>query len=246
MLTLVVSLDPWNARWSIAGPASAPVIEVGRFSTASPGEALPDGWEPLTFKKIERATRYRLVEDPGDGTVVVQAMSESAASGLIREIRIDPAQFPILRWRWKIAKLIEKGDVTRKDGDDYAARVYVTFEYDASRVGLFERLKYEGVRLLYGQYPPLGALSYIWDTRRSVGTVVPNPYTDRVMMFVVDSGPTGVGTWVRHERNVYEDYKRAFGVEPSMISGVALMTDTDDTRETATAWFGDIELAPAP
>lgn len=56
-------------------------------------------------------------------------------------------------------------------------------------------------------------------------------------MIVVESGPAKLKTWVIEERNVYEDYTRAFGGEPSMISGVAIMTDTDNTDESAEAYF---------
>ena len=61
-------------------------------------------------------------------------------------------------------------------------------------------------------------------------------------MIVVESGQDQVGRWVAEERNVYEDYRRAFGTEPPMISGLALMTDTDDTAASATAWYGDISF----
>jgi hypothetical protein len=70
--------------------------------------------------------------------------------------------------------------------------------------------------------------------------MVPNPYTDRVMMFVVESGAARLDQWVDEERNVYEDYRQAFGQEPPLISGVAIMTDTDNTREQAIAYYGDI------
>ena len=59
-------------------------------------------------------------------------------------------------------------------------------------------------------------------------------------MVVVRSGGERVGAWVEEERNVYEDYRKAFGGEPPMIKGIAVMTDTDDTGESATAWYGDI------
>jgi hypothetical protein len=77
------------------------------------------------------------------------------------------------------------------------------------------------------------------------GTILPNAHTDRVRMIVVESGRGQVGQWVAEERNVYEDYRRAFGAEPPMISGLALMTDTDDTGESATAWYGDISFGRA-
>jgi hypothetical protein len=54
-----------------------------------------------------------------------------------------------------------------------------------------------------------------------------------------------VGRWQVEERNVYEDYKRAFGMEPPPISGVVIMTDTDDTEESATAYYGDIVFRSA-
>jgi hypothetical protein len=76
--------------------------------------------------------------------------------------------------------------------------------------------------------------------------MVPNAYTARAMMLVVESGAKRVGEWVEVERNVYEDYKRAFNEEPPPLLGIALMTDTDQTGETATAWYGDISLRKKP
>ena len=70
--------------------------------------------------------------------------------------------------------------------------------------------------------------------------MITNAYTDKAMMFVVQGGSEKLQQWLTQERNVYEDYKKAFGEEPTMISGVAIMTDTDNTRESAVAWYGDI------
>ncbi len=237
--TIVASLTVAVMAVSSKIYAQSPsVIEVGKFSSAAAGDTLPLGWQPLTFKKIERHTVYTLVKD-GD-TVVVKAVAEASASGLTREIKINPKEYPIVRWRWKVMNILEKGDVHRKDGDDYPARIYITFEYDASKLGFFEKAKYQMVKLLYGQYPPLAAMNYIWESNAPTGAMVPNPYTDRVMMVVVESGAAKLNQWVVEERNVFEDYKKAFGEEPPMISGVAIMTDTDNTGERATAYYGDI------
>jgi hypothetical protein len=217
---------------------SEPVIDVGKFSAESVGNGLPAGWKPLTFKKIERHTVYSLLKD-GD-TVVVKAVSDASASGLIREIEIDPKEYPVVQWRWKVTNILKKGDVHRKEGDDYPARLYITFKYDASKLGFFEKAKYEMVKLLYGEYPPLRAINYIWESHTPKGTFVANPYTDRVMMIVVESGADRLNQWVNEERNVYGDYKQAFGEEPPKISGVAIMTDTDNTGGSATAYYGDI------
>ena len=217
---------------------SGSVLEVGKFSAETEGNGPPAGWQPLTFKKIERHTVYKLVKD-GD-QVVVKAVSEASSSGLTREIRIDPRDYPIIQWRWKVTNVYKNGDVSKKEGDDYPARIYITFEYDAGKVGYLEQAKYETVRLLYGRYPPLGAINYIWESKAPKGTIVPNPYTDRVRMVVAESGAERLNTWVTEERNLLADYKTAFGEEPSLISGVAIMTDSDNTQETATAYYGDI------
>ena len=221
--------------------AQSPVtLEVGKFSAAETGGAFPDSWEPLTFEKIAKHTEYSLVDD--NGTVVVKAVSRGSASGLVRAVDIDPMRYPVLEWRWKVENILKKGDVTRKDGDDYPARLYVTFRYDPSKVGFFERAKYEAIRMARGEYPPMGAITYIWESKSPVGTLVPNPYTEQVKMIVLQSGEEKVGRWVNESRNLVEDYKEAFGGPPPRISGVALMTDTDNTRESAVAYFGDIVL----
>jgi hypothetical protein len=132
-------------------------LAVGRFSAATPGDSLPEGWTHLTFKKIERHTRYRLVQD--NGRVAVKAVSGQSASGLSKNTRIDPEKYPVIDWQWKVGNILSTGDVSKKQGDDCPARPYITFEYDGSRVGFLDRLKYKALRSLLGRYPPLGALS---------------------------------------------------------------------------------------
>ena len=217
---------------------SQTMIEVGKFSAAKVEETLPPDWKPLTFKKIEKHTTYTLVKD--NGIVVIRAVAEASASGLTREVKIDPKEYPTIQWRWKVSNVLKKGDVHKKEGDDYPARIYITFEYDPSKLSFFEKTKYEAIRLLYGQYPPLGAINYIWESKAPTGIVIPNPFTDRVMMIVVESGGEKLNQWINEERNIYKDYKQAFHEEPPMISGVAIMTDTDNTEESATTYYGDI------
>jgi hypothetical protein len=227
--------------WVVAGLTQARppgFAEAGLFSLSSTSEILPEGWQPLTFGRIERHTDYRLVEE--GGTVVVKAVSEQSASGLARSLSIRPVEYPVIQWRWKVNNVLQQGDVTRKDGDDYPARVYVTFALDPEQAGYLERLKYRTARLMRGQEIPYRAISYIWGSNTPVGTMVPNPYTDRVMMFVVEGGTENLQQWVNEQRNVRDDYLQAFGEEPAMITGVAIMTDTDNTGESAIAWYGDI------
>jgi hypothetical protein len=217
-------------------------LEIARFSASEPGASLPEGWKPLTFKKIPKLTTYELVKD--EAQVVVKAMSDSSASGLTKEVRIDPKEFPIVRWRWKVDNLLQKSDATRKDGDDYPARLYITFEYDPDKVSFGKKLKYKAGRALFGDIP-IGAINYVWETKAPVGAILDNAYTDFVKMVVVESGPQKLRMWTDEERNIYEDYKRAFGEDPPMINGVAIMSDTDNTKEQATAYYGDIVFMKA-
>jgi len=218
------------------------VLEVGPFSRQAPG-GLPADWRPLTFQKVERHTHYALVQN-GD-RVAVRADADGSASGLIRDIRIDPREYPVVRWRWKVANLLERADITRKDGDDYPARLYIVFRSDRERLGAWEKAKIFFYRLLHGEEPPTGALSYIWDARAPQGAIAPNAYTGRVRMIVVQSGAARLNRWIAEERNLLDDYRAAFGSEPPPVVGVAIMTDTDNTGEAATAWYGDIAFKKA-
>lgn len=219
--------------------AAAPeILPVGEFSAAAPGAAPPAGWEPLTFANVARHSAYRLLAD--SGTTVVRAEAHASASGLIRRIRIDPREYPVLEWRWRAVKLPRGNDPRTKAGDDYAARIYVAFEFDPQRAGALDKLTYEGAKLLFGAYPPAGSLNYVWDATLPEGTVFASPYTERNRIVVVTSGSAREGEWVSVRRNVLEDYRQAFGAEPPMIEGVAIMTDADNTGGRTEALYGDI------
>src|SRR5207249_10009327 len=97
---------------------SPPVLEVGTFSAAQEGTALPPDWKPLTFPKIGRHTIYKVVKE--DGITTVKAMSEASASGLAKKVTVNLTEYPILAWRWKVANVLKNDDVTKKDGDDSA------------------------------------------------------------------------------------------------------------------------------
>jgi len=208
-----------------------------RFSEMDPNGAVT-GWTPMTFDKIESHTRYTLVDE--GGRTVLRADSRASASGLVRKMDVDPKDYPLLFWKWKVKRLIAEGDVTRKSGDDYPARIYVTFSEDPDDLTFFQRTRLAAIRMVYGKTPPSAALAYVWGNRAPVESIHPNPYTDRVRMIVVESGSAHLNRWRTYHRNIVEDFRRAFGKNPPRISGVAVMTDTDNTGESATAWYGDI------
>lgn len=220
--------------------APQPMV-VGRFSAMSPGDAVA-GWESMTFSKIDRHTLYSVVEL--DGKTVLRADSNASASGLIKKIDVDPMQYPLLTWEWRVANILTKGDVRTKAGDDYAARIYITFSETADRLPLYQRVKRAAIEMLYGVAPPSAAIAYIWANHAEVDSVYPNAYTDRCRMIVVESGPVHLNQWRSVRRDIVADFRRAFGDDPPRISGIAVMTDTDNTAASATAWYGDLVLHP--
>ena len=214
---------------------------IGHFSISPQENKLPEDWEPLIFEKIDSHTSYSHIVEEGKG--VIKAHSKASSSGLVFKGEIEPSNWPVISWSWKVDRVLATGDATKKSGDDYPARLYITFAYDSEKVGFWEAVKFNTIKLFYGEYPPINALTYIWANKMSKETLIANPYTDRVQMIAVESGPTNVGTWQSVSRNIVEDYRLAFGGEPPAISGVAIMTDTDNTGEEATAWYGDITLS---
>lgn len=211
---------------------------VAAFSNMEPGGSI-NGWETLSLGDAA-PTQYSLVTD--DGAVVVKAEADDSASGLIRRVEADPAEFPVMEWRWKVEGVIPGGDVRRKRGDDYPARIYVTFDYDPSDLSFGDRLKYRALQALGYDEIPVRALNYIWANKPGETEIVPNAYTDWVQMVPVASGEMGTGEWQTARRNILEDYREAFGEEPPAINGIAIMTDADNTGNRATAYFGDISL----
>ncbi len=217
-------------------------IEAMRFSSLSPGGPLPPSLQPFAFESRPRRTEYALVED--EGRTVLRARADASTSGIMRELRVDPRTHPMLVWRWKVTRLLVKSDLATRDGDDFPARLYVTFDLEPSALPTGERLQIEVARMLYGPRLPVAALCYVWDANAPAETFAPNAYTDRVRMVVVESGAVNVGRWVRYERNVADDFRRAFGIEPPAISAVIVSTDTDNTGERAESYYGDVEFRP--
>jgi hypothetical protein len=101
------------------------------------------------------------------------------------------------------------------------------------------------MRALTGEEMPYATLMYVWCNRRSPGTVVHNPRTSRIRKLVLESGPARLAKWLDYERDIRADYERAFGEAPGALVGVAVMTDSDNTRSTARAWYGPVRHVPA-
>jgi hypothetical protein len=188
-------------------------LAVGNFSA----EGLA-GWETKSFRGL---TQYQLVREGNRG--VVRASSHNAASGLVKKVTIDPGKYRYLRWSWKIDHTIPQGDEKTKSGDDYAARVYVVFP------GKF--------------FWQTRAINYIWANHLKKGESLPNAYTSNAMMVAVESGEERAGQWQNEERDILADYRQLFGSDPGEVRAIAIMTDTDNTGASASAWYGNIILS---
>jgi hypothetical protein len=198
-----------------------------------------ESWEPLTFPKIESHSRYA-VEKNGEQTVL-RAESDASASGLSWKGTYNVYDYPLIRWRWKAMSTYAGGDALRRSGDDYPLRIYVVFPYDRERVGFGERLKYNAARLVYGAYPPLAAINYIWANRQRGPEPIPNAYTAKAVMIPL-RGPDDTGQWHVETANVLADYRRAFGGDPPPEAGLAVMNDGDDTGEGSVSYIDYIEV----
>lgn len=224
----------------LQGIGYAEELMVGDFSRLAPSRGLPENWKPMTFSNIDALTSYSLIRD--DNRTVLQAHSQNAASGLIRHLRVDPRKYPCLQWSWKIDHVLEKGNVKTKAGDDYAARLYVAFAFEPDQSGLWQRMRHKTANMFTDQELPGSALNYIWANKAAPETIVPNPFAREARMVVLQSGNARSGQWIKQERNIVKDYQRAFGRQPPEIIGIGLMTDTDNTGEETTAYYGDIIL----
>lgn len=217
-------------------------IVVGDFSNQS--KNIPPSWNTLTFRSIEEHTSYTLVDD--QNVKVVKAESNESASGLTKTIQFNPKEYPYLSWRWKVNKAISGTDVTSKSGDDYAARIYVMFKYDVKDLPEDEQSRVNWYKFFNGVLPPLATINYIWGNKMELGRIVSSPYTERVKMVILKNKKSLLQKWHTEERNIYEDYKKAFREEPKDVISIAIMTDTDNTNSMAESYFGDIVVSKTP
>jgi len=179
-------------------------------------------WQEKIFKgrvfyavKIERTGGY------------LTAYSHNAASGIFYQISFNPRKQAWVSWKWKVIKFPEKKegiDTASKwiEKDDYAARFYVIFPSL-----IFTHTK---------------SLEYVWDRNLPEGLMMTSPYYRNIKIIVAESGDKNLEKWVYKKRNIYEDFKRAFGREPGRVGAIAVMTDSDNTISTAEADYDEIKV----
>ena len=171
-------------------------------------------WKAKSFQGV---THYRVVTQ--DGRQVLEAASKNAASGLWREIRVDLEKLPILNWSWRVNNVLTGIDERTKAGDDYPARVYVIVSGGIA----FWRTR---------------TLIYVWSSQQPAGSTWENAYTGNARVMALRSGKAA--GWVSEKRDVRADFNTCFNDDMTFIDAVAIMTDTDNSQQEATAWYGDI------
>ena len=214
--------------------------DLPKFSAEKPRAGMPDGWHFYRIAPYKKNTLYRL--ENYQGRTVLAANSKTSASGLAVKLRPRSAQNLWLQWEWKAIGVIPQADNADSQHDDAPLRILVAFDGNKSKLPLKEKLTFEMASLISGQEMPYATVMYIWSGKNSVNTVLNNAHTSRVKMIVVDSGSDSLGEWRKHERDLAADYKLAYGEAPGNVIGIALLTDTDNTKSEARALYGDIEL----
>lgn len=199
-----------------------------------------DNWEPLHFRKIKEYSAYTV--DSDDEGSYLKAESNGSASALVYKKRFNVYEFPYVRWRWKVENIYRKGNAKNKKGDDYPIRIYIIFKYDPRKAGFRMRMKYKTAKLFYGEYPPHSGLSYIWANKEHKERIITSKYTDKARMILLQKGLSNVGKWQEHEINIVADYKEAFGKNPPEIASIAIMNDSDNTKESSISYVDYVEV----
>jgi hypothetical protein len=218
--------------------ASAEALWIGRFSAGQ--SAIPAPWQIEHLDRRVAPTRYQLRQ--WDGVAAIEAWAQNSMALLGRPLAVDLQQTPVLCWQWRIDAPVAAADMTKKSGDDYAARVYLSFAVPPEQLGWATRAKLRLARTIWGGQVPDAALNSVWDNRHPVGTLQANAYTERARMLVLRSGTAEAGGWVGERRDVEADFRRAFGAIDGRLTGLAVATDTDNTGGEAHAGFADFHL----
>ncbi len=218
--------------------ALAESIWVGKFNATDP--AIPAPWKIEHVDQRVPPTQYAVRQ--WERVAAIEARAKKSMALLGRTLTVDLKKTPILCWQWRIDAPVASADMTRKSGDDYAARVYLTFAVPPDQLSFGTRTKLRLARTIYGGQVPDAALNYIWDNRHPIGTLQDNAYTDRARMLVLRTGAGQAGAWVQERRNVLADFQRAFGEIGGELRGLAIASDTDNTGEEAHAGFADFRF----
>ena len=212
----------------LTGAAAGPVPAPWHFTT------LPNK-KPTTFEMVRE-----------DGKSVLKVEADASYGNLVHPVRVTLDASAALAWRWRVDQFVEGADLRSRSGDDGAAKLCVFFALPTDRLPFGERARLALARSATGEDVPSETLCYVWDEKEAKNTLLPNAFTRRIRMLVLESG---AGGWRGERRNLLADYQRAFGDEagdlrPDIV-GVAVSADADHTKGHGLAYFADFEMRGA-
>jgi len=151
----------------------------------------------------------------------LKAVADNAASGLGKEVKIDLNKTPFINITWKIEKDLPGIKENSKKGHDFAARVFA--------------VKKTGATPLSNR-----AINYVFSSNNVIGFNSPSPYTKKSVDNVLASTKTNFDEWITVKANVKEDFKKFHGLDVKELDGLAIMSDTDNSKMTAIAYYQNI------
>ena len=178
-----------------------------------------DEFKTLEIKKVKGETTWSLGSDENGN--FIKAEAEGKGSGLGKKVKIDLLKTPFINITWKVEKDLSGIIETSKKGHDYAARVFV--------------IKKTGSTPLSNR-----AINYVFSSNNDVGKNWPSPYTKKSIDYVLSTTKDNKNTWVTVKTNVQKDFKKLHKIDVTEISGIAIMTDTDNSKLKAISYYQDI------
>jgi len=218
------------------GRQLAAALAVACAAAAAETTALPHpdaaAWEPLTFRSVSRHTLYTPLAEGGG----VRAEADCAASALVLPLeQVDLGRTPVLHWRWRVDRPLAIADERSRQGDDFAARVYVMFRFDPEHASLYARARQHIGSRLYGSELPGSAVNFVWTSREEPGALWTNPHADESRMIALARGDAS--GWRDEAVDVVAAYRRAFRRDPPGALALGIMTDSDNACQHAVARY---------
>ena len=239
-LMLAACAQPLPLPESQSEAAAAPVNKkAGPLAWVTVEAGVPSQWRHQSFPG-KRISDYRTVLH--EGRPAMQAKADSAASMLRQTLYVPAAELRQLNFSWKAPALISQADMAQRDADDSPVRVVLVFEGDRSKFSMKNAMLSELAQAMTGEPMPYATLMYVWCNTRAPGSVIINPRTDRIRKLVLESGEGRLNQWIDYRRDIAADFEAAFGEAPGALLGVGIMTDSDNTRSKAQAWYGPVTL----
>jgi hypothetical protein len=210
-------------------------------TTPTPQDSDRGTWQHLPLPG-KRATTYTF--ERHEGRAAWRADADASASLLRRRVQVPVTDRTAVEFAWWVPATIPTADLRHADTADSPVRLVLAFDGDVSKLSLRDRMQFQAAEALTGERPPYAMLMYVWDNHAAPETILRGPRSERVKKVVLERGDAHLRQWRGHKRQIKADFVRAFGEEPGNLIGIALLTDSDNTKSKAQAWYGAVELQP--